>query len=61
MENVRPILVNENAGGVGMIVGVAADVIAPVADQHLLSEPGGETFGEHTPGKARPDDEVVVV
>ena len=36
VENVRPVLVNENTGVILTIVGVAADVRALVADEHLL-------------------------
>ena len=43
-----------------MVVGVAADVRAPVDQQHPLAELRGQPLGQHRAGEARADDQVVV-
>jgi hypothetical protein len=34
VENVRPVFVVQNAVGIGFVIGIAADVIAPVDQEH---------------------------
>ena len=59
VEDVRPVLVHEDAGLVVVIVGVAADVRAAVADQHLLARVGGQPLGDRRAGEAGADDQVI--
>ena len=59
VEDVRPVLVDEDAGVVVVVVGVAADVRALVADQHLLAGVGGEPLGEVAAGEAGADDQII--
>ncbi len=59
MEDVRPILVNQHAGIVVMVVGIAADVHALVDDEDLAAGVSGEPFRHDRPGKAGSDNEVV--
>ena len=54
VKNMRPVFVHENAGGIGMIVRVAADVIAPVADQHRLAEPAARRSASTLPANPAP-------
>jgi hypothetical protein len=59
MEDVRAVFVNENAGVVVVILRVAADVIALIADQHSLPGNFGQTFGQHTSCKSSSNDQVI--
>src|SRR5690606_23129130 len=52
--------VDQHPGFVEVVVGVAADVRAPVDHQHALVEAGGQALGEHAAGEAGADDQVVV-
>jgi hypothetical protein len=61
VEDVRPILVDQHARFVEMIVGVAGDVRALVDDEHARVVLAGEPLGEHRAGKAGADDEIVVL
>ncbi len=59
VEDVRPVLVDEHARVVVMVVRVAADVRAAVDEQHLLIELRREPFRRHTAGETCPNDEVI--
>ena len=59
VEDVRAVLVHQDAGFVVAVVGVAADVGAPVDDQHALVPHVGETLGQDAAGEARADDQPV--
>ncbi len=50
---------DQHAGIVMEIVGVAADMRATVDHQHTLAEAGGQPFGQHAAGKSCADDEVI--
>ena len=57
VEDVRAVAVDENAVGVGFVVGVAANVGTLVDDQDLLTGVGealGEALGDRAAGKSRP-------
>ena len=54
-----PYLVDEDADLVGVVEGVAGDVIAPVDDEHAAIEHAREALGEHAAGKAGADHEDV--
>ena len=54
MEDVRPVLVNENAGLVVVVVRIAADMRPLVADQHFLAGVRGETLRDRRAGEAGP-------
>ena len=58
-EIMRAVGVEEDAGGIVMIVGVAGDVVAAIDDQAACAALAGEPLGEHRPGEARADDEVI--
>ena len=55
-EVMRTVIVQENAGLVIMIVGIAADVFPSFNNEAVFSELTGETFGKNGTGKARADD-----
>src|SRR6187402_218947 len=59
MEDVRPILMNQHAGSVVLVVGIAADVHALIDDEDLVAGVGREPFRHDRPGKAGSDNEVV--
>ena len=59
MEDVRPVLVDQDAVVVVVVVGVAADVVAPVDDEHALPELRRQALGHHRAGEAGPDDQHV--
>ena len=54
----RAVAVDQDARGVGVVVGVAAEVSAPIHDDTFPTG-GGEAFGDHQAGKARADDQEV--
>ena len=60
MEDVRPVLVNQQAGIVVAVVGVAADVRPAVDDEDALVALARETFRKHAAGKAGADDQPIV-
>lgn len=60
-EVVGAVGVDEDAGCVGVVEGVAADVGAFVDDEAATPELGAEAFGEDEAGEAGADDEVVVI
>ncbi len=60
VEDVRPILVDQDARLVEMVVGVAADMRPPVDDQHVRVVLAGQPLGDHRAGEAGADDEIVV-
>ena len=53
----RPVLVDEDARVVVVIVGVARDVVAAVHDEHLLVAHPREAFRQHAARETRPDDQ----
>ena len=59
VKDVRPVLVDQDAGLVVVVVGVAADVRALVADQDVLAGMRGQPLGDRRAGKAGADDQVV--
>jgi hypothetical protein len=59
VEDVRPVLVHEQACFVVMIVGVAADVRPAIADEDLLARVGGEPLGNRCAGEPCADDKVI--
>ena len=60
MEDVRPVLVNEHTGRVGMIVGIAGDVRPPIDDEHPLAGIARQPFREHTARVAGADDQIII-
>src|SRR5581483_1046161 len=42
-----------------VVVGVAADVRAPIAEQHALAGLAGQSLCQHAPGEAGSHDQVV--
>ena len=52
----RPVIVQEHARFVIMIVGISADVTAALNDKARLIKLGGDPFGQHGPGKTRAYD-----
>src|SRR4051794_5657074 len=59
VEDVRAVLVDQHTGLVIVIVGVAGDVRALVADQYRLAGMGREALRDCGPGKAGADDEII--
>ena len=59
VEDMRPVTVDEDAGGIVAIVGVATDVGAFVHDEDALFESAGESFREHAAGEARANNQVI--
>ena len=55
VEDMRAVAVDEDAVGVGFVVGVAANVGTLVDDQNLLASVG-ETFSDHAASEAGADD-----
>src|SRR5438045_7307564 len=60
MENMRAVLVIEDAVCVGFVIGVAADMIAPVNQHHARAVLARQPFGEHRAGEAGADDQIIV-
>ena len=50
---------DQNTGGVVLIVGVAADMIAPFRNQTCLAKFTGNSLGQHRTGEACTDDEEI--
>jgi hypothetical protein len=59
MENVRSVLVDQDARVVEVVVGVAGDVVPLLDDEHLLVVLAGESLGQHAPRKSRPNHHVI--
>ena len=59
VEDVRAVAVNQHAGFVVVIVGVAGDMRAPVDHQHALVQAPGQPLGEHAAGETGADDQVI--
>ena len=58
----RAVLVHLDAGlRLGLAVGVAADVVAPVEHEHLQSEVGGAPLGDREAEQAGSDDDEINV
>ena len=60
MKNMRAVLVNENAGVIQLVIGVAADMRPAVYHKHFLIALTGNPFGKHAAGKSSPHDEPVI-
>jgi hypothetical protein len=52
---------DEDARIIEMIIGVAGNMGSPVDHQHALARIAREAFGHHRAGKARADDEIIVM
>ena len=61
MEDMGAILVDEDAGVVQAVVGIAADMVPAFQHQHPLAAPFGQLPGGYRAGKARADDQAVEV
>ena len=59
MENVRPVTMDQHAGFIVMVVGVATDVRPAVDHQHALVQPGRQALGQYAAGEPGADDQVV--
>src|SRR5512146_3213866 len=59
MKNVRAVFVNQDAGVIKAIVGIARDVRAAIDQQHMFARAAREAFGEHAPGVTGADDEII--
>ncbi len=60
MEDVRAVLMDQDAGFVVAVIGVPADMGAPVDDEHAFVPHVRETLGQDAAGKARADDQPVI-
>ena len=60
MEDVRAVAMDEDAGAIEVVKGIAADVVALVDKQNPFSHRARKPFREHAAGKACPNDEVVI-
>ncbi len=60
VKQVRPESVHQNAVAVGMVVGIAGDMIAPVDDQDI-APCAGQPLGDHRSRKARSDNQHVLI
>src|SRR5687768_270216 len=58
-EVMRTIWVDQHACVVVTIVGVSADVVTTVYDQASCPSLARETFRQDSPGKSRPNDQVI--
>ncbi len=57
VEEVRPVLVNENARLlVDVVVAVSADMVPLLDDQYGLAHDGRKALGQHGAGESRADD-----
>jgi hypothetical protein len=61
VEDVRPVLVDQDAGIVQMVERVAAMCGRPINHQHLLAGVIGQPFCHDGTGEARADHHTVVV
>jgi hypothetical protein len=59
VEDMRAILVNENAGLVVSIVGIAADMRPAIDHQDLFVTLARQPFGNNAPGETGTDDEPI--
>ena len=60
VEDVRAVFVVEDAGLVGLVIGVAADVRAPVDQQHARAVLARQALGKNGAGKPGSDDQIIV-
>ena len=60
MENVGAVLMNEHAGLVKAVVGVAAHMVPPLQHQHALAAALSQLPGGHGAGHARTDDQTII-
>ena len=60
VEDMRPILVDEDSGIVEAVIGVAADVRAPVDQQDVGVVLARQPLGENRAGEARADDQIII-
>ena len=54
-----PVVVDEDAGGIVMIVGVATDVVALFDNEATFAELAGDTLSKHGAGKTCPNDQEI--
>src|SRR4051812_32336135 len=59
-ENMRTVFVNQYAGSIGAVVGVAPNVFPPVAEQYGFSHIACEAFCEDASRKSGADYQVIV-
>ena len=59
MKDVRPVAVHQDARLVVLVVGVAADMAAPVDQEHAPAGIAGQALGRDAAGEARADDQVI--
>ena len=59
MKDMWTILVDKNAGGVIIIVSVAADMISPIANQNRFAHATSQPLREHASGKSSANDEII--
>ena len=60
VEDMRAVLVDQEPGFVVAVVGVAADMRAPVDDEDALAALARETLRENAAGKAGADDQPII-
>ena len=54
----RAVVMNQDPGSVDAVMGISSEMAAAVND-HAFPTGGGESLGDHQPGKAGSDDEEV--
>ncbi len=59
VKDMRPILMDQHATGVEMIVSIAGDVGAAVNNQHLPATHASQLLGGDRSGEAGPDNQIV--
>src|SRR5947208_2011689 len=60
VEDVRPVFVIEDAGLIGLVIGIAADVRTAVDQQHARPMLARQPLGEDRAGEAGADDQIVI-
>ena len=60
VEDVRPVFVVEDAGLVGLVIGIAADVRPAVDQQDARAVLARQPLGKDGAGKTGPDDQIIV-
>jgi hypothetical protein len=59
MEDMRAVLVHENAGVVVVVVGISANMRPLVANEHFLIRAGGKPLRNRCPGETGAYNEVI--
>jgi hypothetical protein len=59
MKDVRAITMNEYAGGVEFVVGIAANVIPAFDEKNPTSTRIGQALGGNAARKSSPDDKII--